>query len=513
VIDTDGLPERDKWIELRRAWDLALHQLATKVSKVTYEAYIRPTLPLDHVDGRVRLGVDSAFAREWLDKKTSNHIRSALEFQLDTSGLEIEFVVLTKEQRRDLLARTKQSTSQSPDPGPQTVLPLDDEKPVKSKRAARSAKTESTPPIANLPINPEARLKSFVVGPSNRLAHGSACQVAAKPGEVFNPLFLYSGTGLGKTYLLQSIANALAEQHPALCVAYVSGETFAQQYITAIREHATETFRRQYREIDVWLVDDIQFIAGKEHTKEEFFHTFNMLHQSHRQVVFTSDRSPRDLTALDDRLRTRFQSGLIVDITPPELQTRIEILRQRKERAGLDIPDDLLIYIASAVQSNIHTLEGAITKLVAYSSVMDVPVSPELAQRVLEDYFIDKPIRQRTITVDDVIRAVGERFGTRPEVITGPGRHKEVALARHVAMHIARELLPETNTTLLGSAFGGRDHATILHACAKIQTLAAADEDLRQLIASVIQELMGPGLPTDCQQQPAGLLPRRLKTS
>jgi chromosomal replication initiator protein len=491
VIDTDGLPDREKWNVLRRAWDLSLHLLANKVSKVTYETYIRPTLPLDHTEGCVTLGVDSPFAREWLEKKAANHIRSALEFHLDASGLEVRFVVLTRDQRHALLARAKQTAGTEPDL--QTVLPLGEERAVKPRRPARARRPEEPPPIASLPINPHARLESFVVGPSNRLAHGSACKVAASPGEVYNPLFIYSGTALGKTHLLQAIANALHENHAGLRIAYVSGETFAQQYITAIREHATERFRKQYREIDVWLVDDIQFIAGKEHTKEEFFHTFNTLLQNNRQVVFTSDRSPRDLTTLDERLRTRFQSGLIVDITPPDLDTRIEILRRRRDREQHEIPDDVLVYVASAMQSNINALEGVVTKILAYSSLMGVPVTAEVAQMALSDYFIEKPIRQRAITIDHVVQAVGERFGARPEAIKGPGRHKEVALARHIAMYVARELLPELNTTLLGAAFGGRDHATVLYACDKVRTMAAGDEDLRQLIASIVQELLGPG--------------------
>ena len=526
-----GFDEDDRSVTLRRAWDLALHLLATKISKVSFEGYIRPTQPLTYEGSVITLGVANPFAREWLEKKHANAIRSALEFHLDTTGLQVQFVVLSKDQQRALEGsgkKTESGAASRPADPAQPTLPLDDDPdetatlvspqetgslfaslsgtPAAPKAAVvgsrPSADTRPTrrkvespradaepPPIPSMALNERYLFEYFLVGRSNRLAHAGALNVAHRPGEVYNPLFLYGGPGLGKTHLLQGIAHALQRTRSDLRVAYVSGEYFAQHYITAVREHQTEDFRRQYREVDVWLVDDVQFIAGKEHTKEEFFHTFNALYQTGKQIVIASDRSPRELNTMDERLRSRFQSGLIADINPPELETRIAILQQFRKRENVDVSDDVLEYIASAIQSNIRALEGALTKLIAYSSIMNAPVSAEIAQSVLGEYFIEKPIRSRRISVEEIVAAVAERFGTTSTAIKGPARNKDVSLARHVAMYLCRELLPGENIRIVGAAFGGRDHTTIVKACQKLRMLMDIDSELESMVEDLTRAL------------------------
>lgn len=512
-----GSGDEDSSSTLRRAWELSLHLLASKVSQVTFATYLHPTVPLSYDDNTVTLGVGSAFAREWLEKRAANSIRSALEFHLDTTELQIRFVVLSRDQLKTMKAGQAAVRKQDarPQEDPQATLPLDSEQETAAAGARTTQQEETAPrPAAApartkssgggrseknramqepaetpcLPLNARYTFADFLVGPSNRFAYAGAMRVASQPGGSYNPLFLYGGPGLGKTHLMQAIANMVRTRNPVARVAYVSGEFFAQQYIAAIREHCTEQFRRQYRDVDLWLVDDIQFIASKEHTKEEFFHTFNTLYQTGRQIVLTSDRSPRELNTMDERLRSRFQSGLIADIEPPELETRIAFLQLLREREQVSILEEVLDYIAAAIQSNMRALEGALTKLVAYSSIMNAPICLELAQRVLGEYFIEKPIQRLAVTPDSVIESVAQEFGVAAAAITGPARNKDISLARHVAMYLCRQILSDRNTTQVGAAFGGRDHATIVYACQKVRTLLTLDPELRALTERLIQQ-------------------------
>ena len=493
--------EDDRSKQLRKAWELSLHMLAGKVNKVPFETYIRPTFPVSYEAEVVTLGVTNDFARNWLEKKAFNQIRSALEFHLDTTNLQIKIIV--QERERPTGTAVFPLTNQKP-VSSQPALPLDSEEdeyysyeeyqnrtnaaktPAKPRKTAQ-APTQEKIATPGIDLNHRFLFDNYLIGRSNRLAHASALAVATKPGAVYNPLFLYGGPGLGKTHLMQAIAHALKTSHPEMGVAYVSGEHFAQQYITSIREHTTEAFRKQYRKTDVWLVDDIQFIGGKEHTKEEFFYTFNALYQAGKQIVIASDRSPRELNTVDERLRSRFQSGLIADIGAPAIETRIAFLESCRDRDNAPVSDDVLHYIADAIQSNMRTLEGALTRLIAYSSIMNAPINSELAQSVLSEYFIDKPIRASRLTVDEVIEAVSERYNITPVAIKGPGRQKDVALARHIAMYLCRELLPEMNTVLLGQAFGNRDHATIVHGCQKMRLMMERDTDLKTDITGLIR--------------------------
>jgi chromosomal replication initiator protein len=498
------LGDEDRSAALRHAWDLCLNLLAAKVSKVTLDSYIRSAQPVSFVGNTITLGVVSSFAREWLEKKYANQIRSALEFHLDASRLEVVFVV----QPRSGAAPRSTSSRASKQDQSQIALPLEcDEQADDSaaELAAESASNLAAPAVPEkrteqrakkrepaapcLQLNDQYMFENYLEGMSNRLAKVSAMAVAAKPGEAYNPLFIYGGPGLGKSHLLQAIAQVIKRTRSTMSVAYISGEYFTQHYYAAIRDHSTEIFRRQYRSVDVWLVDDIQFIAGKDHTKEEFFHTFNSLYQAGKQIVIASDRSPRDLHALDERLRSRFQSGLIADINPPDISTRIAFLNRLRDSNGAVISDDVIHYIADAIQSNMRTLEGAVTRLLAYSSIMNAPITQELAQAVLGEYFISKPIPVRRVTADEVVATVSNHFGTTPAVVKGRARNKDIVLARHVAMYMCRELLPEMNTVHLGSAFGGRDHTTILYACQRVRAMMDLDTDLCTQISELTADL------------------------
>ena len=513
--------EEDPSPPLERIWELCLHLLATKLSQVTFESFVRPIQMLSCEENVVTLGVANPYALQWVERKASDAIRRALEFHLDTSGLQLRFIVLSRDQQTEAIRNKTESARKRGSAALQPALPLEEAEEAapaslsvpptasaaapmrattKEERRSRpiNRKAESKPnepdtlPIPTMPLNDRYTFETFLVGRSNRLAHAGATSVAARPGAAYNPLFLYGGPGLGKSHLLQGIAHVLRKTHPHLRVAFISGEFFAQRYIAALRDHATEDFRRQYRQIDVWLVDDIQFIAGKEHTKEEFFHTFNSLYQGGKQVVFASDRSPRELNTMDERLRSRFQSGLIADIGAPDLETRIAILEQACKRENASVPDNVLTYIASAIQSNIRALEGALIKLVAVSSVTGQAVSPEMAQSVLSEYFIEKPIRYRKPTIAEIVAAVAGQFGVTSETLKGPGRNKDVSLARHVAMYLCRELLPEENLRMVGAAFGGRDHATVVYACQKLILLMEADTDLKNLVQTLTRTLSSP---------------------
>jgi len=470
-------------VALKRAWDRALHALAGKVNKATFESYIRPIHPLLFQDRQVTLGVASAFAREWLTgKHYAALIRSSLEEHLG-APLEIRFSIYKPEERPlfgeagGLPAEGRSSAA----PEQTTDLP------------ARQTRTPSAPPleIPSLPFNEEYTFDEFIVGKSNRLAQAGAAAVAASPGMIYNPLFIYGGPGLGKTHLLHAVGHAAKAHNSRIRIALVDGEHFTHHYVTALRERKTEEFRQYYRSVDIWLVDDIQFIAGKEQTKEEFFHTFNALYQLGKQIIISSDRSPRELRAMDERLRSRFECGLIADITAPELETRVAILERRCKLKAWNVPKDVVFYIASAIQSNIRALEGALTRLVAYASVMAAPISIDLAQSVLGEYFIEKPTpsqMQKGVSVETILRAVAEQFQTSVEALRSQRRDKEVATARQVAMFLCREMT-EIGLAQIGAAIGGRDHTTVQRAINKVESLLDFDSPLQKNIQEICRKL------------------------
>jgi chromosomal replication initiator protein len=329
-------------------------------------------------------------------------------------------------------------------------------------------------------LNPKYTFDTFVIGSSNRFAHAAALAVAEDPATAYNPLFIYGGTGLGKTHLLQAIAGYVAQHSPRLSVRYVTSETLTNDFINSIREKRVEAFKHRYRNVGLLLVDDIQFLAHKERIQEEFFHTFNTLYEAGSQIVLSSDRPPRDIATLEERLRSRFEWGLIVDIQPPDLETRIAILRKKVGTDGIHVPDvQVLTLIASRVSTNIRELEGALTRVVAFSSLTGRPMTVELAQEVLKDIFPQGEPAE--ISIERIQQVVSERFGISLQELVGQRRSRAVVYPRHVAMYLCRELT-DSSLPKIGQHFGGRDHTTVINATSNITKMIREDRGVYNLV-------------------------------
>jgi chromosomal replication initiator protein len=331
-------------------------------------------------------------------------------------------------------------------------------------------------------ITPRYTFANFIVGSANRLAHAASLSVAERPGHAYNPLFLYGGVGLGKTHLMHAVGNQVVLKFPRKKVVYATSEKFTNEFITSIQEGKVDEFRSRYRRIDLLLIDDIQFIADKERTQEEFFHTFNAIHEDGKQIVLSSDRPPKQIVTLEERLRSRFEWGLIADLTAPDLETRIAILRAKAEEGGVPITSDVMEFIARKVVSNIRELEGALNRIVAYASMGAIPISIDLAQSVLSNVMYNP--KKRQVTPERIAKAVSDYYGVPMDALQGQKRDKAIVVPRQIAMFLMRE---ETDVSLLriGAELGGRDHSTVLHACDKITREASQNDELRREIAAV----------------------------
>ena len=445
----------------QQAWQATLGQLQMEMSKAAFDTWVRSAELVSHSDEQFTVGVQNAYARDWLESRLSSTVNRLLTGIMGRPQ-SVKFIVWHKDYE-----------------------PAEETEP--SQELTEEAPDYDALPRVSTTINPRYTFENFVVGASNRLAHAACMAVAENPARAYNPLFLYGGVGLGKTHLLHAIGNAAQRQ--GLEVLYVSSEEFTNDLINAIRTHTTPAFRERYRRIGVLLIDDIQFIAGKESTQEEFFHTFNTLHGQDKQIVISSDRPPKAMVTLEERLRSRFEWGLTADIQPPDLETRIAILRSKAERAGRQVPVEILETIARLVQSNIRELEGALTRVMAFSDLSGQTLSAQLVQVALADL-----LPQRTsIEPRQIIQAVAEVFGLSPEELIGRGRSREVALPRQVAMYLMRE---EVNASLpqIGEALGGRDHTTVMYACEKVADMIERDDRLRRQVLQIREHLFGRAL-------------------
>lgn len=337
-------------------------------------------------------------------------------------------------------------------------------------------------------LNPKYVFDEFVIGNSNRFAHAASLAVAESPAKAYNPLFIYGGVGLGKTHLMHAIGHYILLQNPSAKVVYVSSEKFTNELINSIKDDKNEEFRNKYRTVDVLLVDDIQFIAGKERTQEEFFHTFNALHDANKQIILSSDRPPKEIPTLEDRLRSRFEWGLITDIQPPDFETRIAILRKKAETEHIDISNDVLSFIAKNIKSNIRELEGALTKILAYSSLTNRSINIDLANEALKD--IVKSDRPKQINSDLIKDVVAAFYNMNVEEFDSKRRTRSISFPRQIAMYLCREMT-DMSLPRIGEEFGGRDHTTVIHAYDKITNDLKENEDLKRRIDKMIEEIQG----------------------
>jgi chromosomal replication initiator protein len=468
----------------KQIWQAALGELQIQMSRPDYATWLKDTCLISHEDGVFVIGVSTPFAKEWLENRLSTPIRQTLTRILGYS-VEARFIVYQRpaEPRRQPEPRDA-SVSPFPSVRRGVIAPVEDDA-VSSAPARPLAAVRSHPQAAPEPsLNPRYTFDNYVVGESNRMAHAACRAVAESPAKAYNPLFLYGGVGLGKTHLLHAIGNAAMAR--GQYVLYVSSEKFTNDMINSIREQRTEAFRNKYRSLDVLLVDDIQFLAGKEGTQEEFFHTFNTLHEAGRQIVVSSDRPPKAILAMEDRLRSRLEWGLIADVQAPDLETRLAILQAKAFSAQTAVPPAVLDFIAQHVQNNIRELEGSLNRVVAYSAFKQAPMTAALAAEALGDIVFN---HQKAVP-SRVVAAVCQHYDMEPSALRGKQRDKEIVLPRQVAMYLLRT---ETAASLpqIGEVLGGRDHSTILHGYSKIAHEMTENNQLRRDILA-IRELLQP---------------------
>lgn len=448
--------------KLNITWRNVLTEMEKVLSKTSYETWLRTTRPLSLQNDVIIVEVPNDFTRDWL----LNHYRKTLNTVMEKiSDLKIHFVT------------------------PENVILSDNELSPRNYSLKKKLSYHSdNPQYKNDPLrvnkwlNPKYTFENFVIGCSNRLAHAASLAVAEAPSKAYNPLFIYGGVGLGKTHLMHAIGHFVITHNTSEKVVYLSSEKFTNEFINAIKDNKTIEFRNKYRFIDVLLIDDIQFLAGKEQTQEEFFHTFNALHESNRQIVISSDRPPKEIPTLEDRLRSRFEWGLITDIQPPDLETRIAILRKKSAQEGIFVPDDVLNFIAQKIETNIRELEGALIRVIAYASLEDKQINLRLAEESLKDFFSKE--RNNNLTIEKIINTTASYFKVNVYDLKSKKRSQNVALPRQIAMYLCRELT-DHSLPRIGKEFGGKDHTTVIHAHKKIAAELQKDERLKRSIKEI----------------------------
>ncbi|ACI20356.1 MULTISPECIES: chromosomal replication initiator protein DnaA [Thermodesulfovibrio] len=435
--------------EINKIWQKILEIILEKVGESTFELWFSPIKLLDIKNSEAFIEVPNRFFKDWIEDNFPSIISDSF-YQITGSQVEVKYIITGKEHETGLIEEKKQV-------------------------------------IKKGNLNPKYTFDTFVVGPSNQFAHAASFRVAENPGFAYNPLFIYGGVGLGKTHLITAIGNYILDKKPEMNVCYISSEQFTGEFVSAIRHEKMPEFRNKYRTVDVFLVDDIQFIAGKDSTQEEFFHTFNELYSKQKQIVISSDRPPMEISDITDRLRSRFGMGLIADIQPPEIETRLAILYKKADMEGVKLPEDVAYFIASRVKSNVRELEGSLIKLCAYTSLTKVPISMDVAKYVLRDLLPDE---NKPITIELIQKAVCEAVGLKIQDIKSKKRTKEISNARKLAMYITKKL---TNLSLaeIGNAFGGKDHATVIYACKQVEKEKEKDESISRLIDSIIKKVTG----------------------
>lgn len=445
--------------DLKKLWDQTLTIIKAEMSEVSFNTWIKSCEPISISNDTIRISVPNSFTQDILEKRYKDLVANSIK-SICSKLYKIEF----------LIASDIKSDETSKEDTPE----------LKKNKAVLISDELSTT------LNPKYTFDSFVIGNSNRFAHAASLAVAESPAKAYNPLFIYGGVGLGKTHLMHAIGHYILDSNPNARVEYVSSEKFTNELINAIKDDKNEEFRNKYRNVDVLLIDDIQFIAGKERTQEEFFHTFNALHDANKQIILSSDRPPKEIPTLEDRLRSRFEWGLIADIQVPDFETRMAILKKKADVEKLNVANEVMVYIATKIKSNIRELEGALIRIVAYSSLTNKEITVDLASEALKDIISKK--QGKNITISIIQDIVASYFNLRIEDLKSQRRTRNVAYPRQIAMYLSRKLT-DMSLPKIGEEFGGRDHTTVIHAYEKISENLNTDENLQHTIEDITKKL------------------------
>jgi chromosomal replication initiator protein len=444
--------------QLEQLWTKTLNIIKGELTEVSFNTWIKSIIPTSIDDNTIQLEVPNDFTRGILESRYRELIVNAIKL-ITSKKYNIVFLIASED-----ISENDSNTTNNP-----------------KKRANIVVNDEMSSTL-----NPKYTFSSFVIGNSNRFAHAASLAVAEAPAKAYNPLFIYGGVGLGKTHLMHAIGHYILQNNPKSKVVYVSSEKFTNELINSIKDDKTVEFRNRYRNVDVLLIDDSQFIAGKERTQEEFFHTFNDLHEANKQIILSSDRPPKEISTLEERLRSRFEWGLIADIQAPDFETRIAILKKKADVENLNIPNEVMVYIANKIKSNIRELEGALIRIVAYSSLTNKEISVELAAEALKDIISSE--QNKPVTIDLIQDVIASYFNLKIEELKSSRRTRNIAYPRQIAMYLSRKLT-DMSLPKIGEEFGGRDHTTVIHAYEKISMNLKKDESLKNVVNDLTKKI------------------------
>ncbi|ACD25095.1 chromosomal replication initiator protein DnaA [Clostridium botulinum] len=450
--------------DLNKLWEKTLNIVKSEMSEVSFNTWIKSCEPISISDTSIKISVPNSFTKDILDKRYKSLVANSIE-AVCSKLYEIKFIIESDLNNEDELNNSDNS-DKNRDKNSRRNIVVNDE-------------MSST-------LNPKYTFNSFVIGNSNRFAHAASLAVAEAPAKAYNPLFIYGGVGLGKTHLMHAIGHYILQNNTKAKVVYVSSEKFTNELINAIKDDKNEEFRKKYRNVDVLLIDDIQFIAGKERTQEEFFHTFNELHDANKQIILSSDRPPKEIPTLEDRLRSRFEWGLIADIQVPDFETRMAILKKKADVENLKVANEVMGYIATKIKSNIRELEGALIRIIAYSSLTNREVTVDLASEALKDIISKK--QGKHVTIPSIQEIVANYFNLKIDDLKSQRRTRNVAYPRQIAMYLSRKLT-DMSLPKIGEEFGGRDHTTVIHAYEKISENLKSDESLQHTVSDITKKV------------------------
>jgi len=452
-------------------WETALTKIKGELTKPSFETWFKSTEALAIQEGSFLIEVPNEFAQDWLETRYSKLVHKTLT-EITDNSYEIKFI--------------------TPEMKEKEILTTPQEENKKKKRESSPQQQGDLIQTSKQDLNPKYTFDTFVIGNSNRFAHAASLAVAEAPAKAYNPLFIYGEVGLGKTHLMHAIGRYILEHNSNMQVMYLTSEEFTNQLINSIKDDSTVDFRNQYRNIDILLVDDIQFLAGKERTQEEFFHTFNALHEANKQIVISSDRPPKEIPTLEERLRSRFQWGLITDIQEPDLETRIAILKKKAALEGLEVPNEVVVHIANKIKSNIRELEGALIRVIAYSSFTNKQITVELAEEVLHNITTQTNGQNQSesgeVNVELIKQIVADYYDLELASMESKKRTQAIAFPRQIAMYLARELT-DSSLPKIGDKFGGRDHSTVLHAYNKIEDKVNSEPEFKTTIQQLKEKI------------------------